>query len=543
MKIFDVNNDHSIDLFVRGELILQNSLLNKGTAFTVEERSQLGLHGLLPPHVKSLAEQINHCYAEYQKKPSNLSKHIYLRGLQDRNETLFYALLRAHLGEMLEIIYTPTVGEACRHFYEIYRRPRGLFISYPNRDRIDEMLNNCPLPKVKAIVVTDGGRILGLGDQGSGGMGIPIGKIALYTACGGLHPAFGLPIMLDVGTNNESLLKDPFYLGWKHERLSGDQYYDFVDRFVQAVKRKFPYAILQWEDFPKQHAYKLLERYREEMLTFNDDIQGTAAVTLAAILASVKCAKRVFKEERIVITGAGSSGMGIATLIVKALRRDGLSERDALERIWILNSHGLLSDENPGSLARFHREKTIPLLECVKLVKPTILIGVCAQKGMFTKEVVEAMAKGCEMPIILPLSNPDSVSEADPKDLINWTKGKAVVATGTKFPDYEYQGHTYSFGQNNNHYIFPAIVLGILGSEASYISSEMFLAAAYTLSEFSPAVKDRRASLFPPAEEIPKIARQIAIAVAQHAGVLRHEAQLKIEHAFWEPEYPLFIKK
>ena len=543
MRIFEVNSDHSIDMFVRGELVLQNSLLNKGTAFTMEERTRFRLHGLLPPHIKSLQEQVEHCYEEYQKKPTNLARHIYLRSLQDRNEILFYAFLRQHIAEMLEIVYTPTVGEACRHFYEIYRRPRGLFISYPNRDRIDEMLNNCPLPEVKAIVVTDGGRILGLGDQGSGGMGIPIGKIALYTACGGLHPAFGLPIMLDVGTDNESLLNDPFYLGWKHERLTGQKYYDFVDQFVQAVKRRFPHAILQWEDFPKQHAHKLLDRYRDGMLTFNDDIQGTAAVTLAAILAGVKCAKRSLKEERIVIVGAGSSGIGIANLIVRALKREGLSESEAIDQIWILNSHGLLSDENPGSRSCFHKEKTLPLLECVKMVKPTVLIGVCAQKGIFSKQVVRSMFEHCKMPIILPLSNPDSLAEATPKDLIEWTKGSALVATGTKFPDYNYRGKNYSFGQNNNHYIFPAIVLGVLSSQATYISGEMFLAAAHKLSEYSPALKDPTAPLFPPPEEITEISKSIAIAVAQHAGVLEHEAEIKIDHAFWDPVYPLFISK
>ena len=543
MADFAINNDFSIDVYVRGSLVLQNPLLNKGTAFSDEERTRLKLHGLLPPHIKTLDEQITHCYTEYQKKTTNLAKHIYLRGLQDRNELLFYALLRQHIEEMLEIIYTPVVGEACRHFYDIYRRPRGLFISYPNRDRIDEMLGNCALPKVKAIVVTDGGRILGLGDQGAGGMGISIGKTSLYTACGGLHPAFGLPVMLDVGTNNEAMLADPNYLGWRHERLTGDAYYDFIDQFVQAVKRRFPHSIVQWEDFPKQHAQKILDRYRDQLLSFNDDIQGTAAVTLAAILAGIRVAKRELREERVVIVGAGSSGMGIARLLIRAMERAGLSQEEAARRIWILNSHGVLSSENPGSDPLFHKERAFSLFDCINVAMPTVLIGVSAQKGIFSEQIITTMARQCERPIILPLSNPDSLSEAEPKDLIDWTEGRALIATGTKFPDYIYKGRNYSHGQNNNHYIFPAIALGVLASGASYISNDMFLAAAQRLADHSPMLKDPQAPLFPKASELPQIARSVAVAVAQHAGVLEHEAEVRIAHAFWEPSYPLYISK
>lgn len=541
MKAFRINSDNSVELFVEGDMILQNSLINKGTAFTMDERARLKLHGLLPPYSKTLKEQEEHCYQEYLKKKTPLGKHLYLRSLQDRNETLFYYLLRNHIAEMLEIIYTPTVGMACQKFYEIYRRPRGLFVSYPNRGRIDEILNNCSLPDVKAIVVTDGGRILGLGDLGAGGMGISIGKIALYTACGGLNPAYGLPIVLDVGTNNEDLLQDPFYLGWKHERLEGDEYFSFIDQFVQAIKRKFPRVLLQWEDFAKHNAHVILDRYRESLCTFNDDIQGTAAVTLAGIIAGAKSKGEALADQRYVIVGAGSSGRGIAELLIKAMK---IPEEEALAKIWMLNSKGVFNQHNPDPEGRFQRECDFNTLrDCVKNVMPTVLIGVSAQPGIFTKEIVVEMAKHCPCPIILPLSNPDTKCEAVPHDLVYWTRGKAIIATGTKFPNVEYKGKVHQIGQNNNHYIFPSIALGVFASQAEYISDEMFLAAAYKLSEFSPVLHDTTYSLFPEPEKIPHISKQIAVCVAQHAGLLEDQALLRVQHAYWEPHYPLFISK
>ncbi len=560
MPFYRFRSDKSLETGLSGDLILQTPLLNKGTAFTEREREELGLNGLLPLRSATIDEQVAHCYAEYQKKNTRLGKHIYLRSLQDRNETLFYRLLRTHIGEMLEIVYTPVVGEACQHFSEIYRKPRGLFIAYPDRNRIPEILNNCSLPEVRAIVVTDGGRILGLGDQGAGGMGIPIGKMSLYTACGGLNPAYGLPIFLDAGTDNQALLKDPLYLGWRHPRVTRKEYADFVDLFVAAVEKKFPKVLLQWEDFSKDHASFLLNRYKDRLCTFNDDIQGTAAVSTAAILSAVTVLKQSIKDQRIVIFGAGSAGTGIAAHIVKAMVRSGATEEQAREKIWLIDLQGLVFKDSPSLApyqAPFAKERlagdhrNISFAETVARVHPTVLIGASAAAGAFTEEVIGEMAKHVERPIILPLSNPDTHCEARPEDLIVQTKGKALIATGTKFPDVHYEGNVYVIGQSNNHYIFPSVALGIFASEAERVSEEMFLAAAEKLSELSPALTDPRASLFPPPEQIPEISRKIAFSVAKEAektgrGKSFSDEILKarIDEIYWIPDYvDIFYKK
>lgn len=553
----------TIETTLRKKNLLEDPLLNKSSAFTSEEREQLGLYGLIPPDEESLEIQLQRAYEALQKKESPLEKHIYLRGLQDRNETLFYALAQAHIKEILPLIYTPIVGEACQRFHEIYRRPRGLFISYPERDRIEEMFDNLDMDDVKVIVVSDGERILGLGDQGIGGMGIPIGKVSLYTACGGIHPAYGLPIILDTGTDNAERLKDPLYFGWRHNRIRGKEYDDFVERFVQAVTKKFPNALLQWEDFAIDHANLLLSRYRNRLCTFNDDIQGTASVTLAGLLAAVKVCKSSLKEQQIAILGAGSAGTGIADQIVLAMVNEGLSHEEACRRIYLVDRAGLLTENMPElkSFQKTYAQPTkkivdwtisnpnnITLKEVICNAHPTILIGASTAFGAFTEEIVREMASHVKQPIIFPLSNPLSRCEADPKDVVRWSDGRAIIGTGTKYPDVPYNGKNYRIGQINNCYIFPAMGLAIVATEATRVSDQMFLAAAYALSELAPAINDPTDSLFPPADQIPSAAKKIAYAIAiqaQKEGLASmfspEELKEHIEKSFWKPHYPRII--
>ncbi|MCE9922736.1 NAD-dependent malic enzyme, partial [Hafnia paralvei] len=411
-----------------GPILLEFPLLNKGSAFSEEERSNFNLHGLLPEAVETIEEQTERAYRQYLDFKTDNDKHIYLRNIQDTNETLFYRMLDAHLSEMMPIIYTPTVGEACEHFSDIYRRARGLFISYPNRDRIDDMLQNATKQNVKVIVVTDGERILGLGDQGIGGMGIPIGKLSLYTACGGISPAYTLPVVLDVGTNNPQRLNDPLYMGWRHPRISGDEYYAFVDEFIQAVKRRWPNVLLQFEDFAQKNATPLLNRYRDELCCFNDDIQGTAAVTLGSLIAASRAAGSQLRDQTITFLGAGSAGCGIAEQIIAQMKSEGLSDDEARSRVFMVDRFGLLTDKLPNllefqsklvqksaSLAGWNVESdAISLLEVVRNAKPTVLIGVSGQPGLFTEEIIREMHSHCARPIVMPLSNPTSRVEARP---------------------------------------------------------------------------------------------------------------------------------
>jgi malate dehydrogenase (oxaloacetate-decarboxylating) len=542
-----------------GHLLLERPLLNKGTAFTAEERRSLKLLGLLPPHEETLEEQATRAFEAYQDKTTDLERHIYLRALQDINETLFYRLVLDHLGEMMPIIYTPTVGLACERFSHILRRPRGLFISYPERGEIDAILDDAASPRVEVIVVTDGERILGLGDQGAGGMGIPIGKLSLYTACGGIHPATTLPIMLDVGTNNEERLRDPLYIGWQHERISGPEYDSFIDAFVKAVKRKFPRVLLQWEDFAQSHASPLLERYRDQLCTFNDDIQGTAAVTTGTLLAAVDGAGGRLRDQRVAILGAGSAGCGIAEQLVAAMVGEGLTEAEARANFFLIDRPGLLHDGLEG-LRDFQRKLAQPkdrvgpwrsaegqpigLLDVVKNARPTILIGASGQPGTFTEEVVRAMTQYTNRPIIFPLSNPTSRAEATPADLIAWTDGRALIATGSPFEEVKYGGRRFPIAQCNNSYIFPGLGLGILASGAQRVTDSMFMAAARALADYSKASREPAAPLLPPLTESRQVSRAIALAVAsaaQRDGIAppcgAEELERLVDAKVWQPRY------
>ncbi|RLM03104.1 NAD-dependent malic enzyme [Gibbsiella quercinecans] len=541
-----------------GPILLEFPLLNKGSAFTEEERSNFNLHGLLPEAVETIEEQVERAYRQYLDFKNDNDKHIYLRNIQDTNETLFYRLLDAHLSEMMPIIYTPTVGEACEHFSDIYRRARGLFISYPNRDRIDDMLQNATKQNVKVIVVTDGERILGLGDQGIGGMGIPIGKLSLYTACGGISPAYTLPVVLDVGTNNPQRLNDPLYMGWRHPRISGDEYYEFVEAFIQAVKRRWPNVLLQFEDFAQKNATPLLNRYRDEICCFNDDIQGTASVAIGSLIAASRAAGSKLRDQTVAFLGAGSAGCGIAEQIVAQMKSEGLSEEEARARVFMVDRFGLLTDKLPNllefqsklvqkseALAGWGLENdAISLLDVVRNAKPTILIGVSGQPGLFTEEVIREMHKHCPRPIVMPLSNPTSRVEARPEDIINWTDGAALVATGSPFAPVMYKGKQYPIAQCNNSYIFPGIGLGVLASGANRVTDAMLMAASRTLAECSPLANDGQGPLLPNIDDIQGVSKCIAMEVGKAAqlqgvAVVTSEDALSkaIEHNFWSPQY------
>lgn len=548
-----------LEVALKGYALLDNPMLNKGSAFTEEERREFGLLGLLPPHVSSMDEQLARTYENYRRKETDIERYIFLAALQDRNETLFYRLLHEHITEMTPVIYTPTVGAGCQLYSHLYRRPRGLYISYPYRDRIDAILSNAPQDELEAIVVTDGERILGLGDLGVGGMGIPVGKLALYTLCAGIHPGKTLPILLDVGTDNEELRKDPLYLGWRHERVRGQEYDLFIEAFVEAVIRKFPSVLLQWEDFSKHNAARLLERYRERLCTFNDDIQGTGAVTLAGILAIMKTTRTRLREQRVVILGAGSSATGISDQLVTAMKAEGLTEAEALGRIWLVDSRGLVHTGREGletSKQRFaqaaellsewetERPDAFTIMDVVRNVRPGILIGTSAQPGAFTEELVREMARHVERPVIFPLSNPTSKCEAVPADLFEWTGGRALIATGSPFPEVEYRGERFRIGQCNNAFIFPGVALGVIATGASRVTTEMFVAAARALSELSPALTNPKASLYPPLETVREVSHHVALAVgleAQRAGLAAvtglDELERRIREKMWSPEY------
>jgi len=557
--------DRIIETALSGTTLLEAPLYNKGTGFSAEERRELGLLGLLPPHIDDMKTQLMRAYDAYQRKDDDLERHIFLRSLQDRNEVLFYSLVVDHLPEMLPMIYTPVVGTACQQFSEIYRHSRGLFISYPERENIDAILGNAPVPNVEAIVVTDGERILGLGDQGAGGMGIPIGKLSLYTACGGISPDKTLPILLDVGTNNQDRLNDPMYIGWRHERVTGQEYDDFLDLFVQGVKRAFPRVLLQFEDFAQTHASPLLERYRDQLCTFNDDIQGTAAVAVGTLLSAVKVAGSRMSDQVVTMFGAGSAGCGIAEQIVAAMVKQGLNEKEARSRFFMIDRPGLLHD-GIQNLLPFQQKLLQPkdkvagwasaesgeisLLDVIKHAHPTILIGVSGQPDRFTEDAIREMAKHAERPIIFPLSNPTSRVEAKPADLIEWTDGRALIATGSPFDPVKHEGRTYPIAQCNNSYIFPAMGLGILGIGARRVSDGMFMVAAEALSENAPALKSAEGSLLPSLDQVREVSRRIAYAVAaqaQHEGLAdacsAQEMRDRVDAKHWEPKYSVLKRK
>ena len=542
-----------------GQLLLETPLLNKGSAFSTDERRAFGLQGLLPPHIASLEEHLARTYENYQQQTTDLERYLYLLDLQDRNETLFYRLAHEHLAEMLPIIYTPIVGAACQRYSHIYHRPRGLYIAYPDRDAIDAILANAPCPEVAVIVVTDGGRILGLGDLGIGGMGIPVGKLALYALCAGIHPATTLPIVLDVGTDNAELLADPLYLGWRHERVRGPAYDDFIDAFVQSVRRQFPHVLLQWEDFAKLNARRLLERYQDQLCTFNDDIQGTGAVTLAGLLAAVELIGAELGDQRIVMLGAGSAATGISDQLVAAMVAEGRSAAAARSAIWLVDSRGLVhtgrTDLEPikQQYAQPVERVTdwpgadpahVTFAEVLRQVRPTILIGAVAQPGAFSEPLIRELARNVERPIIFPISNPTAKSEATPADLIAWTDGRALVATGSPFPPVTYAGRTIQIGQCNNAFIFPGVGLGVIAARARHVSDSMFVAAARALSACAPVRRDPAAALYPAVEEIRMVSHQVALAVAaeaQRVGLAEptapEELERRVAATMWVPQY------
>jgi malate dehydrogenase (oxaloacetate-decarboxylating) len=513
----------------------------------------------LPPHVETLDEQVIRAYGAFQRKQDPLERHIYLRALQDTNEVLFYRLLLDHIDEMTPIVYTPVVALGCQQFSHIYRRPRGLFISYPFRDSIPALLRNRPNREVSVIVVTDGERILGIGDQGVGGLGIPIGKLSLYTLIGGIHPASTLPIVLDVGTNNAGLLSDPQYLGWRHERVTGQAYFDFIDKFVSAVQQELPGACLQWEDFARTHARPILDRYRDQLLTFNDDIQGTAAVALGTILTAMTAAGKSLKDLQIVMFGAGSAAIGVADYLRSAMISEGLSEREARSRIWIVNSGGLLhagrqnltneqvvyaQPEDRFSGWRNASSGSIGLADVIANIDASVLIGLSTVPGAFTEPIVREMARKTHRPIMLPLSNPTEKCEARPEDLIRWTDGRALVATGSPFAPVQYEGRSIAIAQCNNIYIFSAVGLGAVASRAWRVTDGMMQAAARKLAEYSPALANPSASLLPPLTEVRQSTLAVAIAVgaeAQHRGVApatsKEELERRVQVTQWSPKY------
>lgn len=527
-------------------MILSDPFRNKGTAFSEKERDQYKLHGRLPCHVSTLQEQVQRRYSNFKAQTTDLAKHLFLSALHQRNEVLFYKLVSEHVSEMLPYIYTPTVGDYSVHFSYLYTEPRGLYLSYPHRDKMDEIFANIDQKEVDVIVVTDGQRILGLGDLGTGGIAIPVGKLSLYTLFGGIHPARTLPIILDVGTDNQTLLKDPLYLGWRHARITGSDYDAFVEQFVKAVQKKYPKVLLQWEDFGRDHARPLLDRYRKKICSFNDDIQGTASVVLAALLAAVKLNHSHLHEQRIVVFGGGSAGVGICEHLVGAMVAAGTPKEAALKTIYIVDIDGLVHTGLPTipphqrPFARID-SKTMNLLETVKAIHPTVLIGVSAQNGVFNEEVVTAMARYTERPIVFPLSNPTSKSEAHPTDILTWTKGKAIIATGSPFNDVTYQGINVSIAQCNNVCIFPGVGLGVVACGAKEVTEKMFYKAAEILSLHSPMLKTPSGGLFPPFEQLREISREIAIGVievAQQEGLAPKSNPTKlVDSTMWLPAY------
>jgi malate dehydrogenase (oxaloacetate-decarboxylating) len=548
-----------IETAMSGYELLNDPLLNKGTAFSDAERDEFELHGLLPPYVTSLDLQVGRRHDALQQPSSDLLKYVFLRGLQDSNETLFYALLTRHIEELMPIVYTPTVGLGCQQFSRIFRKPRGLFLSYPLKDRIRDILHNPRFDAVDVIVVSDGERILGLGDQGAGGMGIPIGKLALYTACAGLHPSTTLPILLDVGTDNRELLADPLYIGWRHERIRDADYDAFVAAFVEAVRARWPHVLLHWEDFALRNANRLLAQYRDRLCSFNDDIQGTASIAVGAILAAINATALPLVEQRIAVLGAGSAGTGICALLLRAMVEAGLAEGEARKRFYLVDRDGLLLEGMSG-LQPFQsgfarpREDTatwavksaahIDLADVVTNAAPTLLIGTSGQARAFSEDVVRAMAERVRRPIIFPLSNPTERSEATPADLLDWTEGRAVIGTGSPFPLVTRNGYLFRIDQTNNAYVYPGIGLGVIAVRARAVSDGMFLAAARTVADLSPAKHDPRANLLPPLAELRHVSQQVAIAVAKQA-VSESLADLggekdvaaPIRAKTWEPAY------
>ncbi len=560
-RVSSVGNTHrSFKVSLRGIELLHHSLFNRGSAFTERQRDVFGLRGLLPPGVSTLAQQSRRMYESISRKSDPLEKYIGLASLHDRNQVLYFRLLLDHLEEFLPIVYTPTVGLACQQFSKHFRQIRGFWITPADRGHIFEVLANAPYDDVRLIVVTDNERILGLGDQGCGGMGIPVGKLALYTAAAGIHPTQTLPISIDVGTDNGALRADDLYLGWQKPRLRGREYDELIEEFVSAVKRRFPGALLQWEDFKKQNAFDLLDRYRKVLPSFNDDIQGTAAVALAGVLASGRITGRRIDQERVLILGGGAAGIGIARQLRDAMRRQGLEGEALIRAIAVLDSGGLLiagrdlkdkakhefawPSQLAGSLG-FTPSKAGDLLSLINAIRPTVLIGTSGEAGAFSEPAVRAMNQHVDRPVILPFSNPTSNSEAIPKDLIEWTRGRALVATGSPFPPVTYNDRSIQIGQGNNVLIFPGVGLGVLVSQAREVTDSMFTVAAEALVHCVSADELSQGALYPRVAELRRISSMIAQAVVREArdkgvGSRIPDEQIPgaVAEAMWTPEYP-----
>lgn len=552
--------DNVIITTLKGKEVLSNPFINKGTAFTREEREELGLDGLLPPHVLTLDEQANRAYEQYSMRTTNLFKNGLLYDLYNRNVVLFYRLLKDHLAEMLPIIYTPTVGEAIQTYSHSYHRPGGLYLSIDHPEGVEKGFANLGVSKndIDLIVVTDSESILGIGDQGVGGINIAIGKLAVYTAAAGIDPSRVLPIVLDVGTNNQSLIDDPIYIGNKFARVRGERYDKFIDLFVQTARKFFPEVLIHWEDLGNVNARNILEKYGDKILTFNDDIQGTGAVTLAAVMSALKVTETSLKNQRIVVFGPGAAGIGNADQMADAMVLEGLTEEEAYDRFWAIDYRGLLTDETPDVLKfqlpyvregeevegwERNEEGIIPLMEVVKRVKPTILIGTSGQAGAFTEEIVREMAKHVERPIIMPMSNPTHLAEAIPEDLIKWTDGKALIATGSPFDNVEYNGVSYEIGQSNNAFVFPGLGLGAIVAKAQVISKGMFAAAANAVAEMCDNTEPG-SSLLPSIEKLHDVSIYVAVEVAKAAleeGIAKadisNDVPKAVVDAVWQPEY------
>ncbi|MBK8790174.1 MAG: NAD-dependent malic enzyme [Holophagaceae bacterium] len=562
LKIDPLTGEDYYEVYVRGRQLLNNAHLNKASAFTKEERLSLGLDGMLRPGIATLESQLDRTYEAFLRKPDDMERYIYLSGLLDRNEVLFYRLLQDHLDEMVPIIYTPTVGQACMQLSHIQRRFRGIYITPENIANIDQIFRGLSQPQVNLIVVTDGERILGLGDLGSDGMGIPVGKVSLYVAAGGVHPGVTLPITLDVGTNNPRLLEDPLYLGIRKPRLRGAEYEELVEKFVLGVKRNFPGALLQWEDFAKQTAFKNLDRYRERILSFNDDIQGTGSTALAALMTAMRIKQSRFQDERYVIVGMGQAGTGIALNILAMLKEEGLSAEDARQRIFAVDMQGLLLEGDPllegpqEPLAqrrawvdgwKLDDPSRIGLEDVIRNAHPTVLIGVTAQPGLFSEAILAETAKHSARPIVLALSNPTHKCECTPEAVWKATDGKGLVATGSPFEPMDWKGHTLQASQCNNMYIFPGVGLGALVCKATRVTDGMFLAASKAISEFVTPEQEAMGLLLPEMKDIRKVSASVAKAVgieARNAGLGRllddDQIGAVVTRAQWVPAYPAY---
>jgi len=549
-KLRDKNR---LTTFPMGLALIRDPELNKGTAFSEEERLALGISGLLPPRVHSIDEQVERVLWNLRKKPTDMERYIFLTSLQDRNKTLFYRVLVDNVEDLMPIVYTPTVGQACLEYGHIFRRPRGIYITLQDKGRVAELLGNWPSKDIRIIVVTDGERILGLGDLGADGMGIPVGKLSLYTACGGIHPSLSLPITIDVGTNNERLLNDPLYIGNKHPRIRGEEYDELLEEFILAVQQVFPAAMIQFEDFANANAFKLLQRYRDQVCCFNDDIQGTASVTVSGLFSALRITGGNLKDQKFLFLGAGEAGIGTGDLLVSALMAEGLSREEARTHCWFFDSKGLVVKSRTDLKGhKLHyaneHEVTTDFLNAVESLRPTAIIGVSGQAGRFTKEVLEAMARINERPIIFSLSNPTSKAECTAEEAYTHTSGKAVFASGSPFGQVIINGQRLVPGQGNNVYIFPGVGMGVMATGASRVTDEMFLVAARTLAEEVSETDLRFGRVYPPLPRIREVSLAVAVAVAEIAYAKGLASKPRpadltsfIESQMYEPEYQSYV--